>query len=104
MKHFLVKVIFLALLGAALALLPVTSVFANTSPNGPGQPGAPGTTCQTYTTTPGKATNANGSPFNPSGQAGNVYAGNPGTASSSHSNSTHSVSQYDVACFQGTSH
>jgi hypothetical protein len=106
MKHFFVKVLFLAILGAALALLPVTSVFASPSPNGPGQPGAPGTTCGSSdaTSTPGKATNASGSPFNPSGQAGNVYAGNPGKASLSHSNSTHSVSQYDVACFQVTSH
>ena len=32
------------------------------------------------------------------GQAGAVYAGNPGTASLAHSNSTASVSQYDTAC------
>ena len=92
----------LAIIGFALAV--PTAAFADTSPNGPGQPGAPGTTCSTYTTTPGNAANANGSPFNPSGQAGNVYAGNPGTASSLHSNSTHSVSHYDVACFQNTTH
>lgn len=48
--------------------------------------------------TPGNAVTALGSPFNPSGQAGNVYAGNPGTASSMHANSTAAVSQYDVAC------
>ena len=76
---------------------------ANTSPNGPGQPGAPNTTCQQYTATPGNAANAN-SPFNPNGQSGTVYAGNPGTASAAHSNSTHAVSQYDIACFQATSH
>jgi len=106
MRRFLVKVIFLAILVAALALIPVTSVFADPSPNGPGQPGAPGTTCGSpnATSSPGNAANANGAPFNPNGQAGTVYAGNPGTASLAHSNSTHSVSQYDIACFQVTSH
>lgn len=53
-------------------------------------------------TTPGNAVNANGSPFNPNGVSGGVYAGNPGTASATHSNSTHAVSQYDVACFQNS--
>lgn len=48
--------------------------------------------------TPGNAIAASGSPFNPSGQAGNVYAGNPGTASAANANSTAAVSQYDVAC------
>jgi hypothetical protein len=77
---------------------------ADPSPNGPGQPGAPGTTCgsSNATSTPGNAANANGSPFNPNGQAGTVYAGNPGTASSLHANSTHAVSQYDIACFQNS--
>jgi hypothetical protein len=42
------------------------------------------------------------SPFNPNGQAGTVYAGNPGTASAAHSQSGNAVSQYDVACFQHT--
>jgi len=48
--------------------------------------------------TPGNAIAAPGSPFNPSGQAGTVYAGNPGTASAAHANSTAAVAQYDVAC------
>ena len=39
-----------------------------------------------------------GSPFNVSGQAGVVYAGNPSTASLINSNSTVAVSQYDTAC------
>jgi hypothetical protein len=56
--------------------------------------GAPGTS------TPGNSGNAAGSPFNPSGQAGNVYAGNANTASLANSNSTAAVSQYDVACFR----
>lgn len=102
MKRFIVKVITVAMLGAALALPLASPAFADTSPNGPGQPGAPGTTCgsSNATMTPGNATNAGGSPFNPTGQAGNVYAGNPGTASAANANSTAAVSQYDIACFQ----
>ena len=49
--------------------------------------------------TPGNAANAAGSPFNPTGQAGSVYAGNPGTASLANSNSGAAVAQYDRACF-----
>ena len=81
-----------------------SAAFADTSPNGPGQPGAPGTTCGSSgaTATPGNSVNANGSVFNPNGQAGMVYAGNPGTASSANANSPHAVSQYDIACFQVT--
>jgi hypothetical protein len=81
-----------------------SAAFANPSPNGPGQPGAPGTTCGSpnATATPGNSANANGSPFNPSGQAGTVYAGNPGTASAENANSSHAVSQYDIACFQNS--
>jgi hypothetical protein len=94
-----------AAVGVVAAVSFTGAVFATPSPNGPGQPGAPGTTCGSpnAATTPGQAANAGGSPFNPSGQAGTVYAGNPGTASSEHSNSVHAVSQYDAACFQNTS-
>ena len=53
---------------------------------------------------PGSAANAPGSPFNPNGRAGKVYAGNPGTASTQHANSTAAVSQYDVACLALTTH
>jgi hypothetical protein len=48
--------------------------------------------------TPGKSIRASGSPFNPEGQAGKVYAGNPETASKEHAGSEHAVSQYDIAC------
>jgi hypothetical protein len=48
--------------------------------------------------TPGNAASAPGSAFNPSGNAGTRYAGNPGTASLANSNSTAAVSQYDNAC------
>ena len=94
--------VFVMFCGAAL-LLPAYAAWATPSPNGPGQPGAPGTTCGSpiATSTPGNAANAN-SPFNPDGNAGQHYAGNPGTASLEHSNSPHAVSQYDIACFQQT--
>ena len=66
-----------------------------------GQPGAPTNTCGTANPmTPGASATAAGSPFNSTGQAGNVYAGNPGTASLANSNSAATVSQYDVACVQ----
>jgi hypothetical protein len=78
---------------------------ATPSPNGPGQPGTGGgtgsTSCQNFTTTPGNSANAQ-SPFNPNGNAGMHYAGNTGTASMMHSNSSHSISEYDIACFQQT--
>lgn len=50
--------------------------------------------------TPGKTISAKGSPFNPEGRAGEVYAGNPETASLEHAGSEHAVSQYDIACVQ----
>ena len=64
-----------------------------------GQPGAPANTCgPDNPATPGNSTNAPGSPFNANGQAGVVYAGNPGTASLANAKSTAAVSQYDAAC------
>jgi len=66
-----------------------------------GQPGAPTNTCgPDNTITPGSSATAAGSPFNATGQAGIVYAGNPSTASLAHSNSSAAVSQYDAACVQ----
>ena len=96
----------LAVVGFTMAV-PATA-FADTSPNGPGQPGAPGTTCFSSSATslaPANAvTTANNSVFNGSGQASSVYAGNPGTASLANANSAAAVSQYDIACFQVSSH
>jgi hypothetical protein len=89
-------------IGACLLFSSVGAVLAGTSPNGPGQPGAPGTTCGSSNagSVPGSTAGANGSPFNPNGQAGQVYAGNPLTASAMNAGSSHAVSQYDIACFQ----
>jgi hypothetical protein len=91
-------------IGVMLAGLGGVTAAADTSPNGPGQPGAPGTTCQQFVVTPGNSAAAAGSVFNPTGVAGTVYAGNPGTASAANANSVHAVSQYDIACFQQTTH
>jgi len=86
---------------------PVASASPNTgagsgpaaaaNPN-PGSPGQPNQSCGSATApnTPGNAASAPGSAFNPNGQAGSVYAGQQ----PQNSNNTHSVSQYDVACFQ----
>ncbi len=77
---------------AALATVnPTTGQHGSNHGNSCGGPGSG--------PTPGNSANASGSPFNPNGQAGLVYAGNPGTASSLHANSTAAVAQYDVACF-----
>jgi hypothetical protein len=96
------------LLAALVLVLSLSaSAYADPSPTGsPGQPGAPGTTCgsSNATSTPGNSSGANGSPFNPNGTTGTVYAGNPGTASQANANSTHAVSQYDIACFEVTPH
>jgi len=81
-----------------LALASASTGLAMQSPT-TGQPGAPANTCgPDNPVTPGNSANAPGSPFNPDGQAGKGYAGNPGTASLAHPNSTAAVSQYDTAC------
>ena len=92
------KLVTIALCVAALMVGTATTASATVSPT-TGQPGAPANTCgPDNPVTPGGSASALGSPFNPNGQAGAVYAGNPGTASLAHSNSTATVSQYDVAC------
>ncbi len=62
----------------------------------PGTKGQPNQSCQAQPMTPGHAASAPGSAFNTSGKAGTVYAGQQ----PQNSNNAHSVSQYDVACFQ----
>jgi hypothetical protein len=83
-------------LSGLLVFAGATAAFADTT----GGTGQPGQSCQVTTTTPGSAAGAPGSPFNPVGQAGNVYAGN----APQNSINPKSVSQYDVACFQQTTH
>jgi hypothetical protein len=86
--------------GTAFAASSTTTTKPAVNPT-TGHRGAPANTCGSPgTATPGNAVNAPGSAFNPNGVAGTVYAGNPGTASLTNSNSTAAVAQYDVACFQ----
>ena len=86
-----------AFLVLSLAVAGATTAGATVSPT-TGQPGAPANTCgPDNPMTPGNSVNASGSPFNPNGQAGVVYAGNPDTHSLV-ANSTAAVSQYDTAC------
>jgi hypothetical protein len=92
------KLMTIALCVAALIIATATTASATVSPT-TGQPGAPANTCgPDNPVTPGSSASVPGSPFNVTGQAGAVYAGNPGTASLAHSNSTATVSQYDTAC------
>ena len=62
--------------------------------------GQPNQSCEDQTTRPGNAASAPGSAFNPTGVAGTVYAGQQ----PQNSVNPNSVSQYDVACFQVSSH
>ena len=93
---FLVQSAAIALSSATLVLTGVTAAYAtgNPSPTGHGQPSQ---SCgsDTAPTTPGNASSAPGSAFNPDGHAGTVYAGEQ----PQNSNNPTSVSQYDVACF-----
>jgi len=94
------KYLLAAVCSVGLMTATPVAAWATVSPT-TGQPGAPTNTCgDANPVTPGASANAQGSPFNASGQAGAVYAGNPGTASLAHANSTAVVSQYDVACVQ----
>jgi len=85
---------------AAVAVLGLSVGIAG--PASAGQPGSSaGNECRVSSNalmTPGKSIAARGSAFNPEGRAGEVYAGNEGTASKEHAASEHAVSQYDIAC------
>ncbi len=76
--------------------IPLATAFADST----GTNGQPNQSCQTAGVTPGNAASASGSAFNPTGTAGTVYAGQQ----PQNSNNPHSVSQYDVACFQLSQH
>jgi hypothetical protein len=62
----------------------------------PAMAAQPNQSCQAQPLTPGNASSAPGSAFNPSGVAGIHYAGQQ----PQNSVNPQSVSQYDVACFQ----
>src|SRR2546428_372100 len=83
----------------ALALLvAMTGLALAGDPHTSGVKGQPNQSCQNpqTMTTPGNASSARGSAFNPNGIAGMNYAG----TKSVNSKNPKSVSQYDVACFQ----
>jgi len=85
-------------IGIAMTMLVSGSAFAAANPQGTGQPGAPNETCGQ-----GNATNQpNGFSTGGFAHAGSVYAGSDGTPSQQNAQSSHAVSQYDVACYQQT--
>lgn len=83
-------------------MLVLTVALAGTAladdPHGGAGGGQPNQSCQVTTTTPGNAASAPGSAFNPGGVAGGVYAG----TQPQNTINSHTVAQYDVACFQNT--
>ena len=78
-------------LGLSLTVGVGGAVLAAANPSGQGQPSQ-----ECDTVRPGHADAARGSAFHEGGTAGAHYAGEQ----PQNSNNTHSVSQYDVACFQ----
>ena len=78
-------------LGLSLTVGVAGAILAAANPSGHGQPGQE---CEDVR--PGHADSAPGSAFNEEGNAGTHYAGEQ----PQNSKNAHSVSQYDVACFQ----
>ena len=113
MKRRIIIAITLTMLVVAIAFSLATSVIGKAAAAGPtlqtpttGQPGSSnGVSCGmgTATVVPG-GSGTSQAPFNGAGQADQVYAGNPNTASLANSNSSAAVSQYDVACLQFSTH
>ena len=87
----LLKIGLTGLLLASILVVPFSSVLAAGQPN---------QSCQVSLVTPGQSASAPGSAFNPNGTAGMVYAGQQ----PQNSGNPMAVSQYDVACFQVTTH
>jgi hypothetical protein len=73
------------------------------APAGAAHAGQPNVECGEgqATAIPGQSDSAPGSPFG-DGTSHDHYAGEDGTASLANANSSHAVSQYDVACLHGT--
>lgn len=93
MKHHLIPMM-LGLLAASAGTALATNV--HTVTGAPGQPSQTIGTAETGSATPGHASTAPGSAFNPDGNAGTHYAGER----PQNSKNQRSVSQYDVAGFQ----
>jgi hypothetical protein len=90
------KLILGVTVSTAIVLVGASAAFADNT----GSTGQPNQSCQAQPSTPGNAASAPGSAFNTSGMAGTVYAG----TQPQNSTNPNSVSQYDVACFQVSSH
>ncbi|MGW9025461.1 hypothetical protein ACWGQ5_14755 [Streptomyces sp. NPDC055722] len=86
-----------AVLTVALAAIGGAASAAR-NPSGTGQPSQECGEEGVADMRPGQSTSAPGSPFNEGGVAGTHYAGEQ----PQNSKNPHSVSQYDVACFQVT--
>ena len=93
MKHLLTPMM-VGLFMASTGLASAANVHAITGMKG--QPSQTIGTPETGSVTPGHASAAPGSPFNPEGNAGTHYAG----TQPQNSRNPKSVSQYDVAAFQ----
>jgi len=100
-------------LGACVVLSSASVALAadpHNAANPTGQPGAAAGssfTCGSpgFTSTPSGSVNGNSSPFNTIDPTKSInYAGNAGnpTADKGVGNPAHSISEYDVACFQAT--
>lgn len=93
------RIAYLPIAGVMLFAVPVTTVYALNVHSVTGMKGQPGQTigsAQTGNSTPGNASSAPGSAFNPEGISGSHYAG----TQPQNSRNPRSVSQYDVAGFQ----
>ncbi len=92
------KALAIAVVGL-LSLLLTSSAALTGNPEGTGQPGAPNVACGEGNATvqpPGFLTEAFLT------IATLVYAGSPGTPSALNANSSHAISQHDIACYQQT--
>ena len=95
MKHLVMRLMLrdsLVITSTGLALAANVHAVTGTK----GQPNQTIGTAQTGSVTPGHASTAPGSAFNPNGKADTVYAG----AQPQNSKNPKSVAQYDVAGFQ----
>ncbi|OBQ63360.1 adenylate cyclase [Mesorhizobium erdmanii] len=94
MKHRLIPIVLGSLIMTSTGLALAANVHSVTGTKG--QPNQTIGTAQTGNVTPGNASTAPGSAFNPDGNAGTHYAG----TQPQNSKNPKSVSQYDVAGFQ----
>ena len=84
---------------AALVIAAFAAVPASATPTG--TPGQPNQDCEALLEAGGSQPAGFGTPGFANAQQ--YYAGSEGTPSAAHG-SSHAVSQYDVACFQSSSH